>query len=873
MSQAAKSKISNKSITAIDLPDLVQSMAQSGRSGQLLVSSDGKRCAVHFRNGAIAALDNGEPAALHNALSWIRLIDRAMLKQHGIDKPKSLANEFLGPLLVDSGLVPLDGVRDAVDIHIEEGFCEVVGWDNPVFEFDGEIEPDPWCAYQINLGTSVAPGGLLMEGLRRKDELGRVRVYVPLTWDVLIKEADPDPSELDEGQKAIMQAWADGRPAGAVMEISRQPPWAAEVSCARLIESGVLRLAEGAELVVFADRARSSGSYTMAEGLYRRALERGAMASRIYLALAELSERRGDETRAARDYLRAAEDLATANPAEAVIALRNALRLGADRETCLQNLLNIYRQLGEADDVIDVLFQLADLYESSDRIAEAMDVVREAQAAGADMVRCSQMLAALSLLSDDQDEAVVHLEQVLRTAEEHGRAEEAFAARRQMLLIDPGRWEIAISHVNVLIAKGNEEQALRVLERALSAERKVGGEALEVKLREMLAKLDSNDRDNHEALAALYQKREDRAGATSHLEHLANSQERDGDHHGLIQTLKQIIALGGDSGSSYARLAAVEHLVGLEGDSADNWVHALDTALESGDVNSARAWSQAGMKDHPGSAPIRERAAVVAVREADSQRAERLYRDAARLARGSGNAEYAHHLLQQAMVLAPEDMSLRLELVEMAEQSGEADHVIGDFIRFAVNSNNIGIALEWSARRIARVERPSIHARSEHVELLRRVGRHQEELTQGRELFSDLCEAGEYDSALEVLQRLVASHSRNADLVLQLAELFEALENVEEAVRFYRHAVSLFQQDDQSVQSRTALESLANLLPGDPEVARARELLDNGEAVNWAAIRQERTAASKRRIGEGVVMGGNNPAERRMRVGTDRLHI
>ena len=857
-------------LTVIELPDLLQSMGQSGRSGVLRIASGKERAYLFLKGGSVVGLTI-KPGILIQALRWLGIATPEALVKAGFPNAQQMADHHLAKALMDKSIVPVDGIRDAIDISIEEGITELLGWSNVEFELTAEVDNDPWAALQIELGTSLPPSGLLMEGLRRQDELKRVIDLLPGRWDVLVRSPGQiDEARLDASAVALLGAWREGRPAGAVLQLSNLTPWQANVSCGSLIEHGIFRLAEGQELTVYADHARSAGHYRTAEGLYRRALERGAVAGRIYLALGELAERRNDEEQAAADYLKAAEGVADNNPADAVMAYRSSMRLGGSRELCLKGLLEIYDRLGETDDACDVLFELASFYEEAERLDEAMTAVREAQMHGADAIRCSQVVAALALMNDDAAEAVVHLEQVIRASEASGRTEELAAGRRQLLLLEPGRCELALRQAKALGSAGNRDEALKVLRRALDADNVQATEDLLIRLREYMGELDPADTSNHEALIKAYAKREDRAGASNHLLALANNQEREGDLPGLIDTLEQILELGGDQVDPLVRLARASHKAGRDRQSVDAWRRAVVAGLEAGDLDNARTWADEALTAYASSLELRELLAVVANRAADRAAAETAYRAAAQLALGSGELARARTLLQQAHSLQPEDLSLRLRLAELAFEVRDEhlDEDLANFIHFAVRDHNLGLALEWSRRRVAVAPKLAFAQRTELVELLRRMGRAQEELTTGRDLFTDMCEQGEDQSALELLQRLVASHSKNAELVLQLAELEEALGNLAEAGRFFRHAVVLFQQEERIKEAKAVLDHLEELVANDPEVARAREYLVAGQAINWAAIRQERAVASKQRLQDDTVTNASGVQRRVIRQGT-----
>lgn len=854
-----------RGMAVLELPDLIQSISQTGRSGQLRVRSEGRELSIHLRNGLVVACDNGRLSSLSRALVWTGQVPPGSYRKLGIPEPQALSDRELGELLLEMKIVELDGLRDAVDCHIEECFTEALSWPHPNCDMLATSAPNDWCAYQASLGTAIPAGSALMEGMRRLDESKRIARLTPGRWDVLVREP-LDHGQLQDGERRVLVAWREGRPAGAVLELSGLPPWAASHAVARLIERGVLRLADGAELVVYGDKARNQEHYRTAEGLYRRALEMGAVAGRVHLALGELSERRADERQAAADYLRGAESLEVANPVEAVLALRSALRLGADRERCLKRLLTIYQRLGEKDDALDVLFQLAEFYEGGDRIEEAMEVVREAQRLDADPLRCAQVLAALALLADDQGEALVQLEQVIAAALAAGQQSEADKARRQLLLIEPGRCRIALDYARDAAQCGRREEAVEVLRRALTVANRTTSEDLDVALRETLAESDPHDKQNRDWLARTYQRRKDRVGASIQLEKLAETQERDGDLDGLAGTLQRLIGLGGEVGPLQRRLAGVLHRQGRGAASVQAWLAALAVAQAAG-AELAAAWAEEALLQHPTSFELLEIAADLAATRGEQEEAAERFALAARLAVVLGDGERLARSLDRFRNLRPDSLWARIEALEYAERHDfpERDVFLADLVRWSRRRHDLGLALRVARLRVRGAAAPAFAERQELVELLAATGRDQEHLTEGQRLFRDLCAGDRLEQAREVLAGLITQHPADADLLVQHADLLEALDRDGEVPPCLRRAITLLQQAERSAEAVALCDRLESLQPGDPEVQRARVLLAEGEAVNWAAIHDERTLASKRRLA--AEDGADGTTERRATAG------
>ena len=209
----------------------------------------------------------------------------------------------------------------------------------------------------------------------------------------------------------------------------------------------------------------------------------------------------------------------------------------------------------------------------------------------------------------------------------------------------------------------------------------------------------------------------------------------------------------------------------------------------------------------------------------------------------------AGELLQRLLAVAPRDLIANLEYADCMIRAGndEHDQALRRVVSLALRTNNIGVAIDRARQRVALAPAPAIEQRSSLVELLRRVGDHQEELSQGRELIQDLLSDGRFEEAIEILLRLVASDSNNAELTLQLTELYEALGEKRKALRFARHSISLLQQSEQIQRAKKTIQILRDLGRED-EADQALDMLNQGEVINWKVMGRSDTTPDRSSI-------------------------
>jgi predicted Zn-dependent protease len=350
-------------------------------------------------------------------------------------------------------------------------------------------------------------------------------------------------------------------------------------------------------------------------------------------------------------------------------------------------------------------------------------------------------------------------------------------------------------------------------------------------------------------------------GATQQLRHIAAAQEKAGNYVALAATLDRIVELGVNQSDILTELAKVRGRLGQDSAAGAAWVAAADAAIHLGALKDARALIQAGLEATPVYLPLRLRQAQVASREGDQQLAQNALRIGAQLAFGAGELDHARTMLIQLRRLRPDDMFVRMQLAEvaLALKDSDTERILRDVVRQAVRGNNHGLALEYARHRVSIAAPPAFEARAELIELLRRSGDGAGALTAGRELLASLLENAEFEKAIELLQRLVASNPRNVDLVLELGDLYEAVNDARQAGRYFRHAVSLLQVEQRIPEALQAIDHLVKLGFDDPTLPLAKAALEKGQAVDWEAFRNSLSQDQRRRLADEISTTKGDP--------------
>ena len=832
------------SVPFLQLADLVQSVSSQNQSGTLSISEKGQYRIV-FRNGQIVACTDPRGGALYRAMQWLSLLDSEKLSPFMSGDISDIDDDDLAQIVLGQGLIEEDGLRDAIDIIIEEIFTEILGWQKPDMQFAIDGDVNGWEQFQINIGTAIPASGLLMEGLRRQDEMSRF-AHLNLIHDgndILIADNMSDEAEakLDEQAVVLWENWDDSKSINENLLAAHVPPWQGVMTLAILQQEGSIREPTPAELIVLANNLQSH-DILHKEMMLRKAIKLGADNGRIHLTLADLALARKSQERACKDLLAAAEALQTQEPEEAVKALHRILELNKFVEQALQKLVHIYRNQNNNEQLPNILLKLALFDRDAGKIEEATQAANEARELGADILKCEQILADCAIKQYDKEQALMHLELAAEAAKQRELNEDHIAILQQIIGISPGNIYASKAYAEYLYESNQIEAAKTILQQALNDPRKQLADDEIVQLRELVAQIDPSDTANHDWLAHFYQENENRVAASAQLLRLAEAQEQEGRLQDLTDTLARIIDMAGAQTPILIKQARLQAKLGYDSKSIRTYDAVITKLTNNEKYDEAKTVADEALAQFPSCKELHIRRGKLANREADRNTAIDHYRAAAQIAMGSRNFTLARKLFHQLLVLQPEDVLMRCQLADISaiEADDDDDEMLHTLIRLAVKSNNLGIALERARQRVKQSPPPAFDARSELIEILRRCNRSQEEKQEGLKLFNDLISEGDYERALEFLERLVASTGgQDAILVYQLAELYDALEQKRQAIRYYRHSVVLFQQEERKEEALQSLNQLLELTDNAEDIQEAIESLNNNQAINWEVIRTD----------------------------------
>lgn len=182
---------------SMPLPDVFQWIAIANKSGTLFIQFENEDASVIFKSGKIVyAYSNNSNFLLGQVLLRYRLITKKQLVTTlGLQKK---SRKPLGQVLLESNILNKTQLNKGVAYQIEEVVYYLLNWNTGYFNFE---EKD----IQVNTTTSIPVDGIIMEGIRRKDELGNIFKYVSLDSVINAVKDDSDVLHAVDGKRNLKE--------------------------------------------------------------------------------------------------------------------------------------------------------------------------------------------------------------------------------------------------------------------------------------------------------------------------------------------------------------------------------------------------------------------------------------------------------------------------------------------------------------------------------------------------------------------------------------------------------------------------------------------------------------------------------------------
>jgi hypothetical protein len=184
------------------LSDFLYLVDRGYKTGGLYLSHAQERALLYFEKGKLI-MAAGTPDDLHaELLVRLGLLDTQQISQARQALNNSANGTTLTQVLIESALVDPVQLQRTLQNHTEESVYGLFGWPEGEFRFEQGEQPHSDAPV---MPEAISVENLIMEGVRRIDEWGRIKDRIPST-DMVVKFLD-QPGEKAKGVKLAPEEW------------------------------------------------------------------------------------------------------------------------------------------------------------------------------------------------------------------------------------------------------------------------------------------------------------------------------------------------------------------------------------------------------------------------------------------------------------------------------------------------------------------------------------------------------------------------------------------------------------------------------------------------------------------------------------------
>ncbi|HEV8578566.1 MAG TPA: DUF4388 domain-containing protein [Thermoanaerobaculia bacterium] len=262
-------------LTAFPISDLLQWAKNERCTGALVIRRSEREKRIYFHAGDVVGCLSNDPAEFYGQ----HLLLQGFLNDDQLFRALSHCTQHkarLGVALQELGLLAPDAIQQTLRAQIEDVICDLFLWSRGIFYFQSEMPQE-----EEILPEPINVLGLILEGTRWADEVGRIR-RVLVHDDVVLRRGErwPGDGSLNEVEKRLVGAVDGQRTLGELHKRIRGSYFRFLQGAFRLCVGSVLDIEEVLE-------AAGTGTHEMSvyDLLLEQATEEQALVARRHMAL------------------------------------------------------------------------------------------------------------------------------------------------------------------------------------------------------------------------------------------------------------------------------------------------------------------------------------------------------------------------------------------------------------------------------------------------------------------------------------------------------------------------------------------------------------------------------------------------------------
>ncbi|HNP71883.1 MAG TPA: DUF4388 domain-containing protein [Kouleothrix sp.] len=184
------------------LSDFLYLVDRGYKTGCLHLSRLDEAASLYFEKGKLITASRKDQAASVTEL----LLRKGKLSpsqaQQALDTQRNDGGASLSQVLTELHYITRDELQKILQQHIEESVYGLFGWPDGEFKFEQNQHPDPTAPI---MPVPLPVEHLIMEGVRRIDEWGRIKDRIPST-DMIVKFVE-QPGDKAKGVQLAPEEW------------------------------------------------------------------------------------------------------------------------------------------------------------------------------------------------------------------------------------------------------------------------------------------------------------------------------------------------------------------------------------------------------------------------------------------------------------------------------------------------------------------------------------------------------------------------------------------------------------------------------------------------------------------------------------------
>jgi hypothetical protein len=232
------------SLETFSLPEILQLIAVQQKSGVLKLTSGDDVAVVFFEAGRIVSTRDRRRNAkdpLKPFLVKTGRLTETQLRQ--VETIEAESRRELTDILLTGNYLTSDDLTRTVEDQIQDTLHQLLTWKAGNYHFSGDARTVPKFAVNVRLNTE----GLLMESMRRMDEMARIRLTLSNPAMVLRpKPLATPPQEMTDAERRTLPLVDGLRPLRDVVTQSKLVEYEAMEALHHFVELGVVEVSLGA---------------------------------------------------------------------------------------------------------------------------------------------------------------------------------------------------------------------------------------------------------------------------------------------------------------------------------------------------------------------------------------------------------------------------------------------------------------------------------------------------------------------------------------------------------------------------------------------------------------------------------------------------